>query len=62
MSSKPAKDFFGQPSGLKTLFFTEMWERMSYYGSKLNRCFCSRNLWVIYRLCIFYGASWWLAC
>ena len=24
--------FFGHPSGLKTLFFTEMWERMSYYG------------------------------
>ena len=24
--------FFGQPSGLSTLFFTEMWERFSYYG------------------------------
>ncbi|MEL7297244.1 MAG: peptide MFS transporter [Pseudomonadota bacterium] len=24
--------FFGHPTGLKTLFFTEMWERMSYYG------------------------------
>jgi POT family proton-dependent oligopeptide transporter len=24
--------FFGHPSGLATLFFTEMWERFSYYG------------------------------
>ena len=24
--------FFGQPLGLATLFFTEMWERFSYYG------------------------------
>jgi POT family proton-dependent oligopeptide transporter len=23
---------FGQPRGLPTLFFTEMWERFSYYG------------------------------
>ena len=35
MSAQPAKDFFGQPSGLKTLFFTEMWERMSYYGMRM---------------------------
>lgn len=26
--------FFGQPGGLQTLFFTEMWERMSYYGMR----------------------------
>ncbi|MGQ0701920.1 MAG: peptide MFS transporter [Gemmatimonadales bacterium] len=26
--------FFGHPSGLSTLFFTEMWERFSYYGSR----------------------------
>ncbi|HEX7121154.1 MAG TPA: peptide MFS transporter [Gemmatimonadaceae bacterium] len=26
------KGFFGHPSGLSTLFFTEMWERFSYYG------------------------------
>ncbi|MDQ2890370.1 MAG: peptide MFS transporter [Gemmatimonadota bacterium] len=25
-------DFFGQPRGLSTLFFMEMWERFSYYG------------------------------
>ena len=24
--------FFGQPKGLATLFFTEMWERFSFYG------------------------------
>ncbi|MEZ4415763.1 MAG: peptide MFS transporter [Gemmatimonadota bacterium] len=26
------KQFFGHPRGLATLFFTEMWERFSYYG------------------------------
>ena len=26
--------FFGQPNGLSTLFFTEMWERFSYYGMR----------------------------
>lgn len=26
------KAFFGHPRGLGTLFFTEMWERFSYYG------------------------------
>ncbi|MEO7192961.1 MAG: peptide MFS transporter [Vicinamibacterales bacterium] len=26
--------FFGHPRGLKTLFFTEMWERFSYYGMR----------------------------
>jgi len=25
--------FFGHPKGLQTLFMTEMWERMSYYGT-----------------------------
>lgn len=28
------KGFFGHPKGLSTLFFTEMWERMSYYGMR----------------------------
>lgn len=28
------KTFFGQPSALATLFFTEMWERFSYYGMR----------------------------
>jgi POT family proton-dependent oligopeptide transporter len=26
--------FFGHPRGLATLFFTEMWERFSYYGQR----------------------------
>src|SRR5882672_2385278 len=33
----PASDdhaFFGHPRGLSTLFFTEMWERFSYYGMR----------------------------
>ena len=31
---QPSDDtsFFGHPRGLSTLFFTEMWERFSYYG------------------------------
>ena len=28
------KRFFGHPRGLATLFFTEMWERFSYYGMR----------------------------
>jgi POT family proton-dependent oligopeptide transporter len=33
-SPSPSDDrgFFGHPRGLSTLFFTEMWERFSYYG------------------------------
>ena len=26
--------WFGHPRGLSTLFFTEMWERFSYYGMR----------------------------
>ena len=26
--------FFGHPAGLRTLFFTELWERFSYYGMR----------------------------
>ena len=34
--SPPVDDraFFGHPRGLSTLFFTEMWERFSYYGMR----------------------------
>jgi POT family proton-dependent oligopeptide transporter len=28
------RSFFGHPRGLATLFFTEMWERFSYYGGR----------------------------
>ena len=36
MSAPPSSDrsFFGHPRGLSTLFFTEMWERFSYYGMR----------------------------
>jgi proton-dependent oligopeptide transporter, POT family len=36
-TSAPAvhdRAFFGHPRGLSTLFFTEMWERFSYYGMR----------------------------
>jgi POT family proton-dependent oligopeptide transporter len=35
-SAPSARDtrFFGHPKGLSTLFFTEMWERFSYYGMR----------------------------
>ena len=37
-TAAPARDydcaFFGHPRGLSTLFFTEMWERFSYYGMR----------------------------
>ena len=26
------RGFFGHPRGLSTLFFTELWERFSFYG------------------------------
>ena len=29
-----SRTFFGHPWGLSTLFFTEMWERFSYYGMR----------------------------
>jgi POT family proton-dependent oligopeptide transporter len=32
--SPPGKTLFGQPRGLATLFFTEMWERFTYYGMR----------------------------
>ena len=28
------KSWFGHPAGLSTLFFTELWERFSYYGMR----------------------------
>jgi proton-dependent oligopeptide transporter, POT family len=32
--SLPGRTLFGQPRGLATLFFTEMWERFTYYGMR----------------------------
>ncbi|HEY4100028.1 MAG TPA: peptide MFS transporter [Gemmatimonadales bacterium] len=34
MNQAPQTGFFGQPAGLRTLFFAEMWERFSYYGMR----------------------------
>ncbi|WP_066296472.1 peptide MFS transporter [Bacillus sp. FJAT-29937] len=34
VESVPSKGFFGHPKGLFTLFFTEFWERFSYYGMR----------------------------
>jgi proton-dependent oligopeptide transporter, POT family len=34
LSDKSDRRFFGHPRGLATLFFTEMWERFSYYGMR----------------------------
>ncbi|WP_117017616.1 peptide MFS transporter, partial [Aeribacillus pallidus] len=34
VQSLPQKGFFGHPKGLFTLFFTEFWERFSYYGMR----------------------------
>lgn len=33
-STVPTKTFLGHPVGLYVLFFTEMWERFSYYGMR----------------------------
>jgi POT family proton-dependent oligopeptide transporter len=33
-ASRWDRSFFGHPLGLSTLFFTEMWERFSYYGMR----------------------------
>ena len=34
MNDPTGKTFLGHPRGLATLFFTEMWERFSYYGMR----------------------------
>lgn len=33
-TATPRGSWFGHPRGLSTLFFTEMWERFSYYGMR----------------------------
>jgi POT family proton-dependent oligopeptide transporter len=34
LSSPPGRTILGHPAGLATLFFTEMWERLSFYGMR----------------------------
>src|SRR5437879_11534730 len=33
-ATRADRSFFGHPRGLTTLFFTELWERFSYYGMR----------------------------
>lgn len=33
-NTNASKTWFGHPAGLSTLFFTELWERFSYYGMR----------------------------
>src|SRR5690349_19285321 len=33
-ATRADRSFFGHPRGLATLFFTEFWERFSYYGMR----------------------------
>ncbi|MEO1367942.1 MAG: peptide MFS transporter, partial [Acidobacteriota bacterium] len=33
-ASSASQEWFGHPRGLSTLFFTEFWERLSYYGMR----------------------------
>lgn len=34
LDPRQGREFFGHPKGLSTLFMTEMWERLSYYGMR----------------------------
>ncbi|MGD9598784.1 MAG: peptide MFS transporter [Steroidobacteraceae bacterium] len=34
VAGESGRSFFGHPRGLATLFFTEMWERFTYYGMR----------------------------
>src|SRR2546423_588964 len=44
------RGWFGHPRGLSTLFFTEMWERFSFYGL--------RALLILYMTAAAAAASW----
>ena len=45
------KTILGHPSGLFVLFFTEMWERFSYYGMRV--------LFVVFLVEIAFGEGAW---
>ncbi|HEY4972814.1 MAG TPA: MFS transporter, partial [Steroidobacteraceae bacterium] len=34
MRLTPGRTILGHPAGLATVFFTEMWERLSFYGMR----------------------------
>ena len=60
MTKNPEKTLFGHPIGLFVLFFTEMWERFSYYGMRaLLILYLSKELIVHARGgAPVYGFSW----
>ena len=44
--SSPAASFFGHPRALATLFFTEMWERFTFYGMRALLIFYLTQHWL----------------
>ncbi|MEO8444924.1 MAG: peptide MFS transporter, partial [Gammaproteobacteria bacterium] len=54
----PQATFFGHPRGLFVLFFTEMWERFSFYGMRALLIFYLTKHWLFSneRASIIYGA------
>jgi POT family proton-dependent oligopeptide transporter len=45
ISMRKEPEFIGHPKGLVTLFFTEMWERFSYYGMRALLVFYLTQHW-----------------
>ena len=73
--TKPQQEtLFGHPVGLYTLFFSEMWERFSYYGmrallvlymikgfSGVSRCRCLQDLRRLHGTGLHDTFFWWHA-
>ena len=57
-SASADKTYFGHPPGLFVLFFTEMWERFSYYGMRALLIFYLTKHWLYSdeRASVIYGA------
>jgi POT family proton-dependent oligopeptide transporter len=57
-SASPGKTYLGHPPGLFVLFFTEMWERFSYYGMRALLIFYLTKHWLYSdeRASVIYGA------
>ena len=45
IATRRKPEFAGHPRGLSTLFFTEMWERFSYYGMRAILVFYPVRHW-----------------
>jgi len=58
VDSSQARTYFGHPPGLFVLFFTEMWERFSYYGMRALLIFYLTKHWLFSdeRASVIYGA------